>query len=81
MHILSASLDSLSEMQKQNDEVISLTQIELGNLSREDVNQAIMSMLSTDDVSRTDGLASICYRRTLGNPFFLLEFVKLLEEE
>eukprot|EP00957_Ditylum_brightwellii_P029828 2256456-Ditylum_brightwellii.AAC.1 len=68
-------------MQKQNDELLSLTQMELGNLGREDVNGAIMSLLSIDDTSRTEGLASICYRRTLGNPFFLLEFVKLLEEE
>eukprot|EP00957_Ditylum_brightwellii_P042795 3240286-Ditylum_brightwellii.AAC.1 len=55
--------------------------MELGNLGKEDVNQAIMSMLSIDDAPRTEGLASICYKRTLGNPFFLLEFVKLLEEE
>eukprot|EP00957_Ditylum_brightwellii_P035576 2697250-Ditylum_brightwellii.AAC.1 len=40
-----------------------------------------MALLSIDDALRTEGLASICYRRTLGNPFFLLEFVKLLEEE
>eukprot|EP00957_Ditylum_brightwellii_P065491 4967762-Ditylum_brightwellii.AAC.1 len=55
--------------------------MELGNLGKEDVNQSIMSMLSIDDALRTHGLASICYRRTLEHPFFLLEFVKLLEEE
>jgi len=80
-HILSASLDALSEMQKQNNELLRLTQIELGNLGREEVNQVIMSMLSIDKHSKAEGLASICYKRTLGNPFFLLEFVKLLEEE
>eukprot|EP00957_Ditylum_brightwellii_P173395 13202200-Ditylum_brightwellii.AAC.1 len=78
-HILSTSLQDLSERQKA--ELLSLTKIELGNLGKEDVNHAIMSMLSIDDASRTEGLASICYRRTLENPFFLLEFVKLIEEE
>eukprot|EP00957_Ditylum_brightwellii_P150227 11440205-Ditylum_brightwellii.AAC.1 len=56
-HILSASLDALSEMHKQNDKLLSHTQMELGNLGKEDVNRAVMSMLSIDDASRTDGLA------------------------
>eukprot|EP00957_Ditylum_brightwellii_P131421 10022942-Ditylum_brightwellii.AAC.1 len=56
-HTLSASLDALSEMQKQNDKLLSLTQMELGNLGKEDVNHAVMSMLSFDDASRTHRLA------------------------
>eukprot|EP00957_Ditylum_brightwellii_P212245 15367130-Ditylum_brightwellii.AAC.1 len=56
-------------------------EMELGNLGKEEVNQAIMALLSVDKKSHTDGLASICYRRTMGNPFFLFEFLKLLEEE
>lgn len=80
-HILSRSLDALSEMKKKDDELMHLTQIELGNLSREETDQVIMALLSIDDASQTRGLASICYKRTLGNPFFLLEFIKLLEEE
>eukprot|EP00957_Ditylum_brightwellii_P095047 7238835-Ditylum_brightwellii.AAC.1 len=38
-HTLSALLDALSEMQKQNAELLSLTEMELGNLGKEDVNQ------------------------------------------
>eukprot|EP00957_Ditylum_brightwellii_P108529 8277924-Ditylum_brightwellii.AAC.1 len=71
----------MSEMQKQNDKLLSLMKMALGNLGKEDDNQAIPSMLSIDDASRTAGLSSICYRSTMGNPFFLLEFAKLLEEE
>jgi len=41
-----------------------------------DVNRAIMSMLSINDASRTKGLGSICYRRSLENPFFQMS-VKL----
>eukprot|EP00957_Ditylum_brightwellii_P045836 3477327-Ditylum_brightwellii.AAC.1 len=55
--------------------------MELGNLGKEDVNRAIMTLLSIDKESQTEGLANICYKKTLGNPFFLLEFVKLLKEE
>eukprot|EP00957_Ditylum_brightwellii_P129918 9909811-Ditylum_brightwellii.AAC.1 len=56
-HILFASLGALSEMQKQNNELLRLTQMELGNLGIEEVNQAIMSMLSIDKESKTEGLA------------------------
>eukprot|EP00957_Ditylum_brightwellii_P178344 13582924-Ditylum_brightwellii.AAC.1 len=56
-HTLSALLDALSEMQKQTDKLLSLTQMELGNLGKEDVNRAVMSMLSFDDASRTHRLA------------------------
>eukprot|EP00957_Ditylum_brightwellii_P015463 1163622-Ditylum_brightwellii.AAC.1 len=56
-HMLSASLDALSEMQKQNNELLRLTQMELGNLGREEVNQAIMALLSVENASRTEELA------------------------
>ncbi len=38
-------------------------------------------MLSIDDEERTQGLAEICFKRTLGNPFFFIEFVTMLEKE
>eukprot|EP00957_Ditylum_brightwellii_P212386 15367210-Ditylum_brightwellii.AAC.2 len=40
-----------------------------------------MALLSIDDATKTRELADICYKRTEGNPFFLVEFVKVLEEE
>eukprot|EP00957_Ditylum_brightwellii_P211708 15366494-Ditylum_brightwellii.AAC.1 len=80
-HMLSSTLHNLVELRENNNSLLSLTQMEVGNLDKEEVNQAITSLLSFDEVSQTEGLASICYKRTLGNPFFLREFVKLLEEE
>eukprot|EP00957_Ditylum_brightwellii_P071717 5451770-Ditylum_brightwellii.AAC.1 len=55
--------------------------MELSNLGREEVNQAIMALLSIENALQTEELASICYRQISGNPFFLQEFIKLLEEE
>mmetsp|Transcript_26731 Transcript_26731/g.39720 ORF Transcript_26731/g.39720 Transcript_26731/m.39720 type:complete len:116 (-) Transcript_26731:399-746(-) len=56
--ILFALVDDLSEMQKQNDKLSRLTQMELGNLGKEDVNWASMPMLSIDDASTTQGFAT-----------------------
>uniref|UniRef100_A0A7S4RXD0 Uncharacterized protein n=1 Tax=Ditylum brightwellii TaxID=49249 RepID=A0A7S4RXD0_9STRA len=68
--ILFALVDDLSEMQKQSDKLSRLTQMELGNLGKEDVNRAIMPMSSIDDASTTQGFAT---EGLLGNSFFLLE--------
>jgi predicted ATPase len=57
-----------------------MTHIELEGLKVGEVNKVIMAMLSIDEESRTKGLAEICFRRTLGNPFFLMQFMTLLEE-
>jgi predicted ATPase len=45
------------------------------------VNKVVTAILAVDDKERTLGLAEICYRRTLRNPHFLIEFVTILEEE
>eukprot|EP00957_Ditylum_brightwellii_P173271 13191366-Ditylum_brightwellii.AAC.1 len=80
-HILSSTQQNLTDMSKSNCGLLNLTHIELGNLGKEEVNRVIMALLSIDDENRTKGLSSICYRRTLGNPFFLLEFIRVLEQE
>lgn len=58
-----------------------LTEIELGCLPIEQVNEVIMSLLDIDDESETLELAELCFRRTFGNPFFVIEFMTMLEEE
>mmetsp|Transcript_20183 Transcript_20183/g.49501 ORF Transcript_20183/g.49501 Transcript_20183/m.49501 type:complete len:425 (-) Transcript_20183:1166-2440(-) len=42
-----------------------------------------MAMLNMEDEdeTKTQGLADICCRRTLGNPFFVIEFITMLEME
>ncbi|CAJ1962248.1 unnamed protein product [Cylindrotheca closterium] len=58
-----------------------MTQIELQPLQKTDINKIIMAMLSIDNEDTTSGLSDICARRTLGNPFFVIEFITMLELE
>ena len=58
-----------------------LTELELQNLSSDSVHKIIMAMLSMDNESKTKDLAALCFKRTLGNPFFLIEFMRILHAE
>ncbi|CAJ1958968.1 unnamed protein product [Cylindrotheca closterium] len=58
-----------------------ITDINLQNFDVDSVNTMIMAMLSIDDESKTRDLAEVCFKRTLGNPFFLIEFMKMLQAE
>ncbi|KAL3941502.1 MAG: hypothetical protein SGBAC_004148 [Bacillariaceae sp.] len=58
-----------------------ITHISLANLDLDGVNKVIMAVLSIDDAIVTQGLAEVCFKRSLGNPFFLIEFISMLEEE
>ena len=40
-----------------------------------------MSIMAIEDEKETKELAEICYRRTLGNPFFVMQFMAMLENE
>jgi predicted ATPase len=77
-HVLSTVI---SDLEQRKEKVgFTMTHIELQGLKVGEVNEVIMAMLSIDEESRTKGLAEICFRRTLGNPFFLIQFMTLLEE-
>lgn len=58
-----------------------ITEIDVPRFDVADVNKMIMAMLSIDDEETTKDLAEVCFKRTGGNPFFLLEFMTLLYEE
>ena len=58
-----------------------MTHIELENMSVSEVNKILLALLSMENEEITRGLAEICQKRTFGNPFFLLEFITMLEEE
>ncbi|CAJ1928241.1 unnamed protein product [Cylindrotheca closterium] len=58
-----------------------ITDILLDSFDVYDVNKLIMSMMSIDDESTTLPLAEVCHKRTLGNPFFLIEFMRVLHTE
>ncbi|KAL3945087.1 MAG: hypothetical protein SGBAC_000816 [Bacillariaceae sp.] len=58
-----------------------MTNIEVGNFFPTDVNRVIMKLLGIDDPKLTRGLAEICHKRTLGNPYFVVEFITMLKDE
>mmetsp|Transcript_13096 Transcript_13096/g.31000 ORF Transcript_13096/g.31000 Transcript_13096/m.31000 type:complete len:1255 (+) Transcript_13096:109-3873(+) len=58
-----------------------ITDIELESCQPNDVNEIIMAMMSIDDPSISKDLADLCFKRTMGNPFFLIEFMKMLQRE
>ncbi|CAB9529188.1 Transcriptional regulator (Partial), partial [Seminavis robusta] len=73
------AIQQLTEDSQKDDASFHLTQIALGNLSLESVQQLIEELLSVPP-SRALELAQICYKRTLGNAFFVKVFLKMLHE-
>ncbi|CAJ1961245.1 unnamed protein product [Cylindrotheca closterium] len=66
---------------KHQNGIVKLTDIKLENCSIDSINKIIMSMMGIDDDSMTRDLADVCFKRTLGNPFFLIEFMRALQAE
>jgi predicted ATPase len=78
-HLMSKVLRDLKEKSHQED--FDLSEIEVGNLDVDEVNGVVMDLLSLDESSETIGLAEICHKRTVGNAFFLIAFISMLQEE
>eukprot|EP00980_Cylindrotheca_fusiformis_P013392 scaffold3410_cov141-Cylindrotheca_fusiformis.AAC.35 len=68
-------------LKKQDKLSFHITDIAIGSCDVDGVNKMIMAMMSIDDEERTWGLAEVCFKRTAGNPFFLIEFMKLFQDE
>lgn len=77
--ILLSSIQSLEL--RQGKYAYNMTEIELDSCQVDHVNEMIMSMMSIDDKEETQELAEICYRRTVGNPFFIQQFMTMLEND
>ncbi|KAL3934179.1 MAG: hypothetical protein SGBAC_010045 [Bacillariaceae sp.] len=67
--------------QKQERWQFNVSEIELGNLQYEDVNTIIKQLLSIRNGYETRRLTEMCLQRTLGNPFFIMEFMTMLVQE
>lgn len=78
-HLLTQTLGTLDSKRAMIG--LNITRIEIESLGLLGVNSIIMSMLGIDDDGLTKGLAEICFRRTLGNPFFVIEFMTMLDME
>lgn len=73
----------MNSLQERQDKFhFNMTDINLESCNEGDVNEIIMSMMGMEDhADETKELAHVCYKRTLGNPFFLIQFMMMLKEE
>jgi len=76
---LSSLITTLEE--KKNNYGFNVTEIALDSCQVDHVNKMIMSIMAIEDEKETEELAETCYRRTLGNPFFVMQFMAMLENE
>ncbi|KAL3937797.1 MAG: hypothetical protein SGBAC_007162 [Bacillariaceae sp.] len=77
--VLPSSIENLKA--KQFKVGFNVAEIELNNFQGDHVNEMIMSMMSIECQSVTRDLAEICYKKTFGNPFFVMQFMTMLENE
>jgi len=77
--VLSRSIERMKE--REGKFGFNLTEIKLNSCNLDDVNKIIMKRVLIDDEKETLDLAKLCYKRTLGNPFFVLQFLSTLEKD
>ena len=78
-HMLSKTVQNLRE-EPSSRELCKISEIVLQNLSFKATQGYIVELLSVSDFESTEGLASICQKRTLGNAFFLRVFSATLHD-
>jgi predicted ATPase len=60
-------------------DAFSVTEIVIGNLTRENLRAMLVELLSTTQ-EKAMGLADICLKRTMGNAFFVKVFLSMLQD-
>ncbi|CAJ1947783.1 unnamed protein product [Cylindrotheca closterium] len=70
-----------SMTESQDNFRYNLTEISLKNCTFDNVQEMLMAMMSIDDKDKVEGLAEICFKRTKGNPYFVIEFMETLTHE
>ncbi|KAL3937754.1 MAG: hypothetical protein SGBAC_007200 [Bacillariaceae sp.] len=76
---LAKTMNSLADKKSQFG--FDISEIVVDNCKRSEVQQMVMKMMDTDDEESTRDLAELCFQRTLGNPFFIIEFMSMLQRE
>lgn len=65
--------------QKEEDGTLELTQVKIGNLEIDAVHEMIQDLLGGgQDFAQNRSLAQLCFKKTQGNAFFLLNYLALL---
>jgi len=66
---------------KRNKFSFNMTELEVDALSADDISGLIKSRMRVDHDATIKGLAALCVKRTMGNPYFVLEFLRMLKNE
>jgi predicted ATPase len=80
-HILTTMIRQLHDKANGEEKLLILRELQLGNLNLHAVKSVTMDLLSLDDTPESIELAELFHKRTLGNVFFLISFIAMLEEE
>ena len=76
-HILLRKINDLAVRKEKL--LFHITDIAMENFELSEVKRFVTIMLSIENEDGVQDLAEICFKRTLGNPFFLIEFLGMLE--
>ena len=77
-HILSKTMNDLKH--KNVQKMFDLTEIDVDGIDIEALDGIITDLLSIDSTPATMALSQICHRRTRGNVFFIICFLRMLRE-
>ncbi|CAJ1939019.1 unnamed protein product [Cylindrotheca closterium] len=58
-----------------------MTKLNIESLNADDICSIIKSQIPTGSEASIKELAALCVKRTMGNPYFVLEFLKMLKNE
>lgn len=71
----------ISLRQKTEKFHFQMTELKIQPFSESDIEKIITTVLPSLRADHIVGLAALCHKRTLGNPFFTIEFLKMLHFE
>ena len=74
-----ATLESI-RLLSDHDPSLGVDTISVGNLTAEQVNELLVDLLSASDADETRGLAECVHKKTLGNVFFVIQFLTVLHD-
>ncbi|KAL3938634.1 MAG: hypothetical protein SGBAC_006491 [Bacillariaceae sp.] len=71
----------LSLRSKSDKFSFNMTELKVDAFTADDISGLIRSRIRADHDAKIKGLAALCVKRTMGNPYFVLEFLKMLNNE
>jgi predicted ATPase len=80
-HLKCTDLGRTFHQLRQDGRAQTVHDMTLTNLTEADVTALLSDKLGVVDIEAVKSLAHLCFSRTLGNPFFLTQFLGVLEQD